>query len=674
MKNPLTKWCVASGRIVAPAPNGDVWIIDEDHASYYRGLDAELLTTLDDTTTAEQLSNFFSTLAGDALQRLKTLGVIQETQHERDPRKEAAGLPPPFPFAWKSLTDVGRDALASLFQASGFELDSAAPRVLVTTDDYLSRELLQFAATEKRPWLLARTVGRGLIIGPAFNSGGVCWGCLAYWLRARRWLQAAVLGRGEQTGLPQPAVAATPAFVAAAIGHLTIAMLRWGNGSTEFDGRFRYFDLPSGSSSQFELTPRASCGCAPPKRVSIDNWANPVTGIVFDLSTTPGTIGGMYQLRANHLRPFPNKGPRPLLEPGTVYGSGSTAQDGRTRCIAEGLERWSSIWHGDEKAVICHANELERVVLPNHLNLHSDRQLNNREEWNRQHLSLFHVPVQLDLNSPLEWAEFRSFGSSGAVHVPAASSYMWHTSEEGTNFGFADSNGCAAGQTMDDAILGALLELVERDAVAIWWDNRLLRPAVDWEDFGDRELLAGVEDLRRRGRMPVLLDLTTDIGIPVYAAVGCREDGSQPYAGCAAHVNPLRAAKRAFAELIQNWFWSSFDPELEALHAWSRDARPETHAYLHPQGRTAIAPVFEGNVEAALAHCLTRLAAAGLEAHWLDTTRPDIGLPVCRVIAPGLRHCWMRHAPGRLFDVPVKMGWLQKPLTEDELNPEGCPL
>jgi ribosomal protein S12 methylthiotransferase accessory factor len=39
------------------------------------------------------------------------------------------------------------------------------------------------------------------------------------------------------------------------------------------------------------------------------------------------------------------------------------------------------------------------------------------------------------------------------------------------------------------------------------------------------------------------------------------------------------------------------------------------------------------------------------------------------VVVPGLRHFWARFAPGRLYDVPVKMGWLDKPLLESELNP-----
>jgi ribosomal protein S12 methylthiotransferase accessory factor YcaO len=54
----------------------------------------------------------------------------------------------------------------------------------------------------------------------------------------------------------------------------------------------------------------------------------------------------------------------------------------------------------------------------------------------------------------------------------------------------------------------------------------------------------------------------------------------------------------------------------------------------------------------------------------LDQTRPDLGLPVVKVIVPGLRHFWARYAPGRLFDVPVRLGWQSRPLAEEQLN---CP-
>ena len=67
--------------------------------------------------------------------------------------------------------------------------------------------------------------------------------------------------------------------------------------------------------------------------------------------------------------------------------------------------------------------------------------------------------------------------------------------------------------------------------------------------------------------------------------------------------------------------------------------------------------------------CQALVERQGLEMLVLDQTRPDIGLPVVKVIVPGLRHFWARLAPGRLYDVPVQLGWLPRPLAEHELNP-----
>jgi oxazoline/thiazoline synthase len=68
-------------------------------------------------------------------------------------------------------------------------------------------------------------------------------------------------------------------------------------------------------------------------------------------------------------------------------------------------------------------------------------------------------------------------------------------------------------------------------------------------------------------------------------------------------------------------------------------------------------------------NCVEIVSRAGLEMLVLNQTRPDIGLPVVKVIVPGLRHFWSRFGAGRLYDVPVKLGWLPTPLTEDQMNP-----
>jgi len=67
---------------------------------------------------------------------------------------------------------------------------------------------------------------------------------------------------------------------------------------------------------------------------------------------------------------------------------------------------------------------------------------------------------------------------------------------------------------------------------------------------------------------------------------------------------------------------------------------------------------------------ITRLMSAhNLELLVLDQTRPDIGLPVVKVVVPGLRSHRTRLAPGRLYDVPVALGLRDAPAPYRSLNP-----
>ena len=63
--------------------------------------------------------------------------------------------------------------------------------------------------------------------------------------------------------------------------------------------------------------------------------------------------------------------------------------------------------------------------------------------------------------------------------------------------------------------------------------------------------------------------------------------------------------------------------------------------------------------------CVRLAKQQGLDFLVLDQTRPDIEVPVVRVVVPGLRHFYRRFASGRLYDVPVKLGLLDRPLSEE---------
>ncbi len=103
--------------------------------------------------------------------------------------------------------------------------------------------------------------------------------------------------------------------------------------------------------------------------------------------------------------------------------------------------------------------------------------------------------------------------------------------------------------------------------------------------------------------------------------------------------------------------------------AWWHSARLVDAPHLAPDSTAAPAPRCSTATDH-LTSVRDAVEAAGLEVLVLDQTRPDIGLPVAQVIVPGLRYYRPpRRAPGRLYDVPVRLGWRATPAVEEELNP-----
>jgi len=246
------------------------------------------------------------------------------------------------------------------------------------------------------------------------------------------------------------------------------------------------------------------------------------------------------------------------------------------------------------------------------------------------------------------------------------------------------SNGNAAGNTLEEAILQGFLELVERDAVAIWWYNTLRRPSVDLSTFSERYVAEVRQQYRQVERDVWVLDITTDLRIPAFAAVSSMADGRGPILlGFGCHPNAGLAVQRALTEMTQMFLVAfdldarsdGLDPEIdwEALQ-WMRSATlaNQPHVVPNPTAAPLRAADYETHesrdIRDDVLACQEVLERHGLEMLILDQTRPDIGLSVVKVVVPGLRHFWGRFAPGRLYDVPVRMGWLTESRREEELN------
>ncbi|MTI80387.1 MAG: TOMM precursor leader peptide-binding protein [Firmicutes bacterium] len=383
-------------------------------------------------------------------------------------------------------------------------------------------------------------------------------------------------------------------------------------------------------------------------------------------------------------------------------GKGKTDIQAKAGALCEAIERYSGVFQGDEYQLKASYRELgERAIHPNACMNYSQQQYKNRIEINDQEIDHQFVPVPFDEEAVIDWTPVWSISHGTLRYLPTAFLYYSHPAGGSESGLLCCSNGNASGNTLEEAILQGFFELVERDSVALWWYNRLKKPGVDLDSFNEPYFKEVEEYYRSHNREYWLLDITSDFGIPSFVALSRRTDQEcqDIMYGFGCHFDPVLAALRALTEMnqalpslsgvsINAWKkvmgqkGSSYGKEQgtqgypsRSLEKWCREATVANQPYLLPdpsQLPRSLSDYHNLATDDLLedVHICRRLVEKlGMEMFVLDQTRPDIGLSVVKVIVPGMRHFWARFAPGRLYDVPLKMGWLTRPSKESELNP-----
>lgn len=416
---------------------------------------------------------------------------------------------------------------------------------------------------------------------------------------------------------------------------------------------------------------------------------SPLTGAVRHVrEVDTGAPGLIHVCTAGHAVRMQAASLRDLIRDGrdASGGKGSSPAQARASALCEALERFSSIYRSGDVDRSGSARSVEARLDPSDFLHFSEAQYRDRAAWNERVRSRFQrVPEPFDTEREIAWSRIWSLVSGTEAFVPTSLLYRGFRGP-GAECCHADTNGLAAGETLEEAILQGFLELVERDAVALWWYNRTRQPAVDVRASGDEYVVRVFDHYASIGREAWVLDLTSDLGIPVYAAVSAASGPGAPEIifGFGAHLAPAVALRRCVTEMNQMLAVVMRPPEArgdqlrgefdEAL-AWWADATLEGHPYLLPSTEVTTLESAAGcrspnpDILGDLRCCLYVAREAGLEVYVRDMTRADLGLPVVKVLVPGLRPFWRRLAPGRLYDVPVRLGRLPAPLAEADVNP-----
>lgn len=258
-------------------------------------------------------------------------------------------------------------------------------------------------------------------------------------------------------------------------------------------------------------------------------------------------------------------------------------------------------------------------------------------------------------DAPILWIEGLELLTGTQRWVPYEMVHTAYTLPRPTGTGcfIATSNGLASGNHLLEAISHAICETVERDAATL---HSLRAPQdaasfrIDPQTADDPGCGEALDRLDQAGMSVTIWDMTSDVGIPAFI---CRiADRRRPAVvtaydaeGMGCHPDPNVALLRALTEAAQSrlGFISGArdDPAgWEYGHGMDQEEPPGPTADIDleaPRDFTAV-PGFDGeSLDADVAWELAALRAAGIsEVVAVDLTREEFGIPVVRVIVPGL--------------------------------------
>ena len=254
---------------------------------------------------------------------------------------------------------------------------------------------------------------------------------------------------------------------------------------------------------------------------------------------------------------------------------------------------------------------------------------------------------------PLLWIEGFDLPERAPVWVPfeiVSANYTLPLPPGGGCFQ-SNTKGLASGNHALEAICHGLCEVVERDARTIWQlgsgpdgERRML----DLASVGDPDCIAILERFEESGLRVRVWNVTSDVGIAAFVCtlMGDGADGADPEFGAGCHPSRTVALLRALTEAGQSrntYISASRDDYFPKLYtAEQRRSRESFFRCLFAVADPECAFEDVPNLEAAsleddLRWLLDRLRTAGMgEVIAVDLTRETLGVPVLRVIVPGL--------------------------------------
>ncbi len=329
----------------------------------------------------------------------------------------------------------------------------------------------------------------------------------------------------------------------------------------------------------------------------------------------------------------------------TSQGKGETLEAAKVSALMESIE----CWHG------------ERIALP--LRMATYRELAAE--------SAVAAIAQLPLRADADWSDDRPIAWVCGDDLMQQAPCWLPLDVVSTSFVewpgqrplfLKSTNGLASGNHPLEAVVHALFEVIERDALTLWSlqpESRQRAGHVDPATVDDPHLVEVFRTLHDKGIAMLLEDVTSDLGVPTFSCT-LVDDPASPHwraapkiVGHGSHLQPVVALSRAVHEAIQSRVTVIAGSRDDLFPRDYRNASGrEDHARIVALGAQACRPFRQPaaaplpTFEADLQTLLDALRACGIErVVAVDLRRADVGIPVVKVVVPGLepvRTSWWR--------------------------------
>ncbi len=231
---------------------------------------------------------------------------------------------------------------------------------------------------------------------------------------------------------------------------------------------------------------------------------------------------------------------------------------------------------------------------------------------------------------PLRWASAQNLTRGKTQLIPIDWFYLIN-----------EYNGPASGNTIEEAILQSLCEVVERHVGSVvCFDNRPT-PLIDLESLRDPAAIELVHKFQKQGIRLYARDFSLDTGIPTVGAIAYDPatfpEKSEIVFTAGTTSNPEKSLCRAITEIAQ--LAGDFETRTTYRPTLPKYTTLEEASYLMEPGDavpiSSLPNLDDDNMRVEIERCVAALERAGMEVLVMDVTHPELEVPAVYSIIPG---------------------------------------